>query len=191
MQQLDAHLSANSECPKCVLELSQSSLVALLGCSGSGKTSFAHRHFARYQVLSSDVCRGMVADDENDQDATPDAFEVLYFIAGKRLAQRRLTVIDATNVNAFARGHVVGCAQKYRAECVAIVLDLPLDLCIERAKSRTDRKVTADVIRSQHESLSGAIGGLLNEGFDQVHLIRSAHELDETAIAIIEDPERI
>jgi protein phosphatase len=170
-----------------VVELRRGSLVALLGCSGSGKTSFAHRHFARYQVLSSDVCRGLVADDENDQDATPDAFEVLYLIAGKRLAQRRLTVIDATNVNAYAREHVVSCAQQYQVECVAVVFDLPLDHCIERATSRTDRQVTADVVRAQHQSLSGAIGGLLNEGFDRVHLISSVHELDETAIVIIDD----
>jgi protein phosphatase len=168
-----------------VLELSQGSLVALLGCSGSGKTSFAHRHFARYQILSSDVCRGLVADDENDQNATPDAFDVLYFIVGKRLAKRRLTVIDATNVNAFARGHVVNCAKQYKVKCVAVVFDLPIDLCIERATSRTDRQVTADVVRAQHQSLAGAIGGLANEGFDRVHLMRSMRELDETTIAII------
>ena len=108
--------SADLECQ--VVQLGKDSLIALLGCSGSGKTTFAHRHFARYQVLSSDECRGLVADDENDQSATPDAFEVLYFIAGKRLAQRRLTVIDATNVNVFARSRVVNCAQQYKVECV-------------------------------------------------------------------------
>ena len=135
-------------------------------------------------MLSSDVCRGLVADDENDQDAAPDTFEVLYFIAGKRLAQGRLTVIDATNVKASAREHVVGCAQQYKVECVAIVLDLPLGLCIERATSRTDRQVTADVVRVQHELLRRAIGGLLNEGFDRVRVIGSEHEPDQTAIAI-------
>jgi protein phosphatase len=168
-----------------VIELNEGSLVALVGCAGSGKTSFAHRHFAPYQVLSSDVCRGLVADDENDQNATPDAFEVLYFIAGKRLAKRRLTVIDATNVNAFAREQVVRCAQQHDAQCVAIVLDLPLNLCIERATSRVDRHVRADVVRSQHELLQSAISGLTNEGFSRVHLISSVDELDETAIAIL------
>lgn len=167
-----------------VVQLGKGSLIALLGCSGSGKTTFARRHFARYQVLSSDECRGLVADDENDQNATPDAFEVLYFIAGKRLAQRRLTVIDATNVNAFARSHVVNCAKQYKVECVAIVLHLPLELCIQRATSRIDRQVSADVVRSQHELLSGAIGGLMKEGFDRVHLISSMPELDETAVVV-------
>lgn len=167
-----------------VVQLGQGSLVALLGCSGSGKSTFARRYFARYQVLSSDMCRGLVADDEDDQDATPDAFEVLYFIAGKRLAQRRLTVVDATNVNAFARSHVVNCAQQYKVECVAIVLHLPLELCIERAANRTDRQVTADVVQSQHESLGDAIGGLTNEGFDRVYLFNSVHELDEISIMV-------
>jgi protein phosphatase len=171
-----------------VIELTEGSLVALVGCAGSGKTSFAQRHFARYQVLSSDVCRGLVADDENDQDATPDAFEVLYFIAGKRLAQHRLTVVDATNVNAFARAQVVKCAQRYHALCVAIVLDLPLELCIERATSRLDRQVTAEVVRAQYESLRGAMGGLIGEGFQRVHRIGSLDELNETAITIIDDP---
>jgi protein phosphatase len=113
----------------------------------------------------------------------------LYFIAGKRLGNRRLTVIDATNVKAFAREHVVNCAQRYNVECVAIVLDLPLDFCIERATSRNNRQVTADIIRSQHELLIGAISGLLNEGFHRVHLIRSVHELDETTISIVDDSE--
>ncbi len=79
------------------------SLVVLIGPSGSGKSTFARKHFLPTEILSSDACRGMVSDDENDQAATKDAFEVLRFIAGKRLALGKLTVIDATNVQAEAR----------------------------------------------------------------------------------------
>ena len=56
--------------------------------SGSGKSTFAARHFLPTEVLSSDFCRGLVADDENDQSATNAAFDVLHFIAGKRLDGR-------------------------------------------------------------------------------------------------------
>ena len=68
------------------LGIPELSLVVLIGVSGSGKTTFARQHFGRYEVISSDFCRGLVADDENDQAATAEAFDVLTYIAGKRLA---------------------------------------------------------------------------------------------------------
>jgi predicted kinase len=167
-----------------LIRLSPRSLVALIGCSGAGKTTFATRHFKKYQVLSSDVFRGLVADDEGDQDATPDAFDALYFVASRRLARGLLTVIDATNVNAFARARVAECARTQRVQCIALVLNLPLDLCIERAARRTVRPVPDSVIRDQHTSISAAIAALSGEGFDQVHLINSTLELNATAIVI-------
>ena len=74
------------------------SLVVLIGVSGSGKSTFARKHFKPTAVLSSDYFRGLVADDETDQSATTDAFDVLHYVLGKRLAAGRLTVVDATNV---------------------------------------------------------------------------------------------
>src|SRR5207245_4568251 len=79
------------------------SLVVLIGPSGCGKSSFARAHFKPTEVLSSDFCRGLVSDDENAQAATNDAFDVLHYIARKRLAAGRLTVVDATNVQPEAR----------------------------------------------------------------------------------------
>ena len=115
------------------------SLVVLIGVSGSGKSTFARQHFGRFEVISSDFCRGLVADDENDQAATKDAFDVLGYIAGKRLAAGRLTVIDATNVQASARKHLVDLARAHDVLPVAIVLDVPENLCAERNASRADR----------------------------------------------------
>ena len=71
------------------LGIPELSLVVLVGVSGSGKTTFARQHFGPFEVISSDFCRGLVADDENDQAATADAFDVLEYIAGKRLAAGR------------------------------------------------------------------------------------------------------
>ena len=68
------------------LSIPELSLVVLVGVTGSGKSTFARAHFKPTEVISSDFCRGLVADDENDQSATPAAFELLHYIAGQRLA---------------------------------------------------------------------------------------------------------
>ena len=89
------------------------SLVVLIGPSGCGKSSFARAHFRATEVISSDFCRGLVSDDENDQTATGDAFEVLHYIARKRLAAGKLTVVDATNVQPEARKPLVEIAREF------------------------------------------------------------------------------
>src|SRR5512145_2160025 len=110
------------------LTIPELSLVVLIGPSGCGKSTFARRHFKPTEVLSSDYCRGLVSDDENSQAATNDAFEVLHFIARKRLAAARLTVVDATNVQPEARKPLVALAREFHCLPVAIVLNLPEDL---------------------------------------------------------------
>src|SRR5437660_9445196 len=129
------------------------SLVVLIGPSGSGKTTFARKHFLPTEVLSSDACRGMVSDDENNQAVTNDAFELLRFIAAKRLALGRLTVIDATNVQPEARKPLVELARKYHCLPVAIVLDLPERLCHERNRDRAGRDFGPHVVRNQKAQL--------------------------------------
>src|SRR5688500_6086082 len=107
-------------------------VVALIGASGSGKSTFARKHFKPTEVISSDFCRGLVSDDENDQSATTDAFDLLHYIAGKRLSGARLTVVDATNVSPEGRKPLVALARQYHAIPVAIVFDLPERLCHDR-----------------------------------------------------------
>src|SRR5438045_1008390 len=113
------------------LTIPELSFVVLIGPSGCGKSTFARKHFKPTEVLSSDFCRGLVSDDENDQAATKDAFEVLHFIASKRLAAGKLTVVDATNVQPEARKPLVALAREYHVLPVAIVLNLPEKLCQE------------------------------------------------------------
>jgi protein phosphatase len=100
------------------------SLVVLIGASGAGKSSFARRHFLPTETISSDFCRGLVSDDENSLEATHDAFDVLHYIAAKRLAAARLTVVDATNVQTAARAPLIALARKYHCLPVAIVFGL-------------------------------------------------------------------
>src|SRR5256712_14001570 len=131
------------------LTIPELSFVVLIGVSGSGKSTFARKHFKPTEILSSDYCRGLVSDDENDQAATKDAFEVLHFIAGKRLAAGRLVVADATNVQREARQPLVALARRYHCLPVAIVFDLPERLCLERNRGRGNRDFGSYVIRQQ------------------------------------------
>lgn len=160
----------------------QLSLVALVGVSGSGKSTFAARHFGRFEVVSSDFCRGLVADDENDQTVSGDAFDVLYYIAGKRLAGGRLTVVDATNVQKDARRKVVELAKAHDVLPVAIVLDVPESVCVERNRDRPDRDFGPHVVRRQRDQLRRSLRGLAKEGFRQVHVLRSVDEIESVTI---------
>src|SRR6478672_1919532 len=128
------------------LTIPELAVVALVGPSGSGKSTFARKHFLPTEVLSSDYCRGLVSDDENSQAATNDAFEVLHFIASKRLAAGRLTVVDATNVQQEARQPLVALAREYHTLPAAIVFNLPEDLCQQRNRDRADRDFGSHVI---------------------------------------------
>src|SRR5918997_1096675 len=116
---------ANGDLHPMHLTIPEGALVVLIGPSGAGKSTFAKRHFRPTEVLSSDACRALVADWETDQAATPEAFEVLHFIAAKRLAAGRLTVIDATNVQPEARRPLLALAKEHDALAVAIVLNMP------------------------------------------------------------------
>ena len=158
------------------------SLVVLIGPSGCGKSTFARKHFKSTEVLSSDFCRGLVADDENDQSATKDAFEVLHFVARKRLASGRLTVVDATNVQPEARKPLVAIAREFHTIPVAIVLNLPEKLCAERNRSRPDRNFGPHVIRNQAQQLRRSLRGLDREGFRHVHVFSSPEELEAVEI---------
>jgi protein phosphatase len=158
------------------------SLVVLIGPSGSGKSTFARKHFLPTEVLSSDACRGMVSDDENNQAATKDAFELLHFIAAKRLALGRLTVIDATNVQPEARKPLVQLARQYHCLPVAIVLNLPEKLCQERNRSRDERNFGPHVVRQQVSQLRRSLRGLGREGFRHVFVLESPEEVEAATI---------
>src|SRR5579859_5199454 len=134
-----------------VIDVPEMSLVVLIGASGSGKSTFAAAHFAPTEVISSDFCRGLVADDENDQSASRDAFDVLHFIAGKRLAAGRLTVIDATNVQPESRKPLIALAREHDVLPVAIVLDLPERVCADRNAARPERQFGPRVISRQRD----------------------------------------
>ena len=158
------------------------SLVLLVGASGSGKSTFARRHFRPTEVLSSDVYRGLVSDDENEQSATVDAFEALHYVAGKRLARGNLAVVDATNVQPEARKPLIALARQYHVVPVAIVFNLPEQLCHERNQGRPDRAFGPHVVRGQTRSLRRSLGSLRREGFRRLYVLSSQSEIDSVEI---------
>ncbi|MET9654102.1 polynucleotide kinase-phosphatase [Streptomyces sp. NPDC006460] len=165
------------------LPVTDLSLVVLIGASGSGKSTFARRHFKPTEVVSSDFCRGLVSDDENDQSASRDAFDVLHYIAGKRLEAGRLTVVDATNVQQEARRQLVQLARKHDVLPIAIVLDLPEEVCRTRNAARPDRAdMPAHVVQRHRRELRRSLRGLEREGFRKVHVLRSVEEVDAAEV---------
>ncbi len=156
-------------------------LVVLVGVSGSGKSTFARAHFKPTEVVSSDFCRGLVADDENDQSATPDAFDVLHYIVGTRLRRGLLTVVDATNVQQASRAALVKLARSHDVLVDAIVLDVPESVAIERNTQRPDRDFGSHVIARQQRDLKRSIGRLGKEGFRRVHVLRGG-QIDDVEI---------
>jgi len=152
-------------------------LLVLVGASGSGKSTFAGRHFQPFEVLSSDFFRGLVSNDENDQAASKAAFESLFFVAGKRLDAGLLTAVDATNVQVDARRALVKLAREHDVLPVAVVLDVSEELCLKRNKRRTDRKLEERVVRRQLEQLRRSLKSLRREGFRKVHVLNDEAEI--------------
>ncbi|MEV5970165.1 polynucleotide kinase-phosphatase [Streptomyces sp. NPDC051921] len=178
-------MSDTTENQSRTLPVTDLSLVVLIGATGSGKSTFARRHFKPTEIVSSDFCRGLVADDENDQSASKDAFDVLHYIAGKRLAAGRLTVVDATSVQREARQQLVRLAREHDVLPIAIVLDLPEEVCAARNAARPDRAhLPRHVIQRHRRELRRSLKGLEREGFRKVHVLRSVEEVEAAEVVL-------
>lgn len=154
-------------------------LVLLIGPSGSGKSTFARKHFKETEIISSDTCRAIVSDDETDQSATKDAFELVEYIAQKRLAARRLTVIDATNVKPEDRRRFITLAKRYHALPVGMVFFVDEKTCHARNQARENRNFGLHVVRNHLKALKRGFKGLQKrEGVRLLHVFDSPEEMD-------------
>ena len=159
------------------IEIPEFCVVAMVGGTSSGKTTFANKYFKPTEVLSSDFFRAMVVDDENCQSASGDAFDLLYYAANKRLNNMKLTVIDATNLQQSARRQVLDLAKSQNCHAVAIVLNLPEELLLKRNSERPDRGYPERVIKNHYRDLQRSIKNLKREGFRFVYVINSLEQL--------------
>jgi len=164
------------------IEIPEFALILLVGASGTGKSRFAATHFLPTETVSSDTARGWVADDETDQSATGDAFDLVHAIVEKRLKNRRLTVVDATNVQPESRKPLIALAKKWHALAVAIILELPEALAVARNAERADRQFGAGPVRRQIMSLKRSLKGMQREGLRYVHVLRSVDQVDAVTI---------
>ena len=164
------------------IEVPEVGLVVLCGASGSGKSTFAGRHFAPTEVVSSDQCRALVGDDETDQSVTVSAFELLHAIVEKRLEIGRLTVVDATNVRPEDRKPIVELARRWDVLATAIVFDLPLAACLEHNERRQDRRTPPHAVKRQHDTLRRSAKRLRKERFTRVYTLGSIEELDSVEL---------
>jgi protein phosphatase len=170
--------------PPSPLSVPADALVVLMGASGSGKSTFAAGHFGPNDVLSSDALRGLIAGDQSDQSATEDAFELLRIALRMRLARGRLSVVDATNVQRWARRLLLDAARRHGRPAIAIVLDLPLATCLARNELRLANRLPAAAIRRQHRWLAESMPMLAAEGFARIYRLRSLDEIDGAMVQI-------
>ena len=164
------------------IKLPELALVLLVGPSGSGKSTFGRKHFLPTEVISSDFCRGLVSDDENDQGATRDAFALLHEIVRKRLARGRLTVVDATNVQPESRKPLIALAREYHVIPCAIVFNLPESVCQKRNEGRPDRQFGPHVVRNQAQQLRRSMRGLEREGLRNVFTMSTLEDIDAAVV---------
>jgi predicted kinase len=164
------------------LQLPADGMLVLIGPSGAGKSVFAARHFLPSQVLSSDALRAMVADDPNDQRATDGAFELLQTALQLRLAGGRLTVVDATSVEAWTRERLLAASRRHGRAAVALVFALPVEVCLERNERRADRRLPVAAIRRQHRAMLRSLDSLGTEGFVRTVVLRTPQEVEAVRI---------
>lgn len=169
-----------------VIRLPADALVVLIGIAASGKSTFAARHFAPTQVLSSDAIRAMITDNPSAQGATDEAFELLHRILDLRLRRGRLTVVDATNVEDWARAELLSVARRHRRPAVAVVLDVPLAVALERNAMRSAPRPPPGALRRQHRWLHDTLHALEAEGYAAVHRLTSTEAIDAARVEVVD-----
>ncbi|HET7213298.1 MAG TPA: AAA family ATPase [Terriglobia bacterium] len=156
-----------------IIRVLRPSVIVLCGPAGCGKSTFAVRHFRPTHVISSDLCRRLVCDDEADQRYHSQTFALLNFLIGQRLSINRLCVVDSTAVTQAARKCLLDLGRKYRVRTELYLFDIPLETCLERDRGRP-RSVGPKVIEEQYRLFKQAQDLVRSEGFDEIVVLHDA-----------------
>lgn len=166
------------------LVVPRAGLVLLVGAAGSGKSTLAARHFDPAEVLSSDAFREAVSGDAADQSATREAFQRLHAALEQRMAAGLRTVVDATNVQRWARRGLLTVARDHGRDAVALVLALPVEVCLAWNAGRPGRTVPEAVIRKQDRDLRASLPRLGEEGFASVVVLGDVGQVDDLQVVL-------
>ena len=166
-----------------IITIPRRTLLVLCGPAGSGKSTFAAQRFASTTIVSSDHCRAMICDDENNQQVNRDTFELFHLIIQKRLSLGRFTVADSTALQADARRKLRGISRHYGYFGCLLIFNIPPEICLERNKSR-HRLVEEQVIPYHNGLLQRTLNDAPGEGWEQIFILG---EQDMDTIVKIED----
>ena len=162
------------------LQLPRRTLLVLCGAAGCGKSTFASNFVTAHtnldlhptSIVSSDYCRAVICDDENNQLVSRDSFELFHFILHKRMQQSVFTIADSTALKAMARYPLLDLAQRHRYTACLLIFDVPMAQCVERDQQRP-RSVGASVIAYHYDLLQQTLLDAQREGWQQILILHT------------------
>lgn len=163
-----------------MMKLPRRSLLVLAGPAGCGKSTFARQRFAPSMIVSSDYCRALVCDDENNQQVNRDAFDLFYYILNKRMYQHRFTIADSTALQPEARRHLLELSHRHGYLTCLLIFNVPLEICRVRNQQR-DRRVEEHVHAYHAGLLQQTLQEAPREGWHRLYVL-NPQQIDAAVI---------
>ncbi|MDO0824222.1 polynucleotide kinase-phosphatase [Desulfosporosinus nitroreducens] len=190
------------------IALPHAGIVLLVGPSNSGKTTLLNQLverevLLRSEIVSSDQFRVLVSDmdyidlkkhskDEQEvlyakyQQISQSAFEAMSVLINTRCALGKLTVVDATHLWPEDRKNYIILASKNHVSAMAIVLDLPEKILLDRDAQR-ELPRGRNRIKQQVRNFKNNLHSLKTEGFSTVNILNE-RQLEQSTFIRLSNP---